>query len=79
MTVTAKVREDGVSLKALTRDELHQLCKEQGLTNIKCDIVYYRIIEELSHKEIYDKLGYSRAGYSEIKNKIKQNPIFNEI
>ena len=79
MTITAKVKEDGVSLKALSKDDLYKLCKEQGLTNLKCDIVYYRIIEELSHKEIYDKLGYSRAGYAEIRNKIRQNPIFNEI
>ena len=31
MTVTAKVREEGISLKALSKDELHQLCKEHGI------------------------------------------------
>ena len=79
MTITAKVREEGISLKALSKDELHQLCKEHGLTNLKCDIVYYRLLEELSHKEIYKLLGYSKARYFELKNKIKTNPIFHEI
>ena len=79
MTIYAKVQAEGISLKALTEQELFTLCKERGLTNIKCDIVKYRIIDELENKVIYTKLGYSASRYYEIKREIKKDSVFHEI
>jgi len=79
MTIYEKVRSECISLKALTAEELHQLCKERGLTNVCCDIVRYRMLDELSNKEIYTMLGYSRSRYFGIKKRIKTDPVFYEI
>lgn len=79
MTILQKVQSEGISLKALTPDELYQLCKERGLTNVCCDIVRYRLLDELSNKEIYTMLGYSRSRYFGIKKRIKTDPVFYEI
>lgn len=68
-----------INLKALSEDELYKLCKENGLTDIQCDIVKYLIIDELKNSEIYRLIGYSKSQYFNIKKKITNIIIFKDI
>lgn len=68
-----------INLYALSRDELYDLCKCNGLSAIESDIVVYKIIDQLKDCEIYNTIGYSKTQYFRIKKRIKENVIFKDI